>query len=101
MQVQLCKHYGRIYLLISTEIQPVRSQLLHWLEEFIRQVTMQQHCVAGIGVSNPSMEALDIPHLVQQAHRAYSKTNAIQFYHLQKQSVMAKEIASADAALCA
>lgn len=101
MKVHLCKHYGRIYLLVSTEEQPRRSQFLHWLEEFLRQVTMRQHCVAGIGVSNSSMEALDIPHLVQQAHRAYGQMNAIQFYHSPKQSIPAEQITSTDVSLCA
>ena len=80
LRVVQCGHYGRVYLLLHTIESKQRSWYTTWLDRFLRHVTAQQQCIAGFGVSQPSRFAAEIPQLVQQAHKAYRKTSAIQFY---------------------
>ncbi len=81
MRVLLCEHYERICMLFCTNDTIGQVWLSRWLEGFLRNITLQQGCIAGIGVSQTGKEPTALPHLVQQAYKAYQKDNAIQFYH--------------------
>ncbi|MFI3168757.1 MAG: response regulator [Faecalibacterium sp.] len=84
IRVLLCEHYGRICMLLcASEVKPQAWQS-HWLESFLRNITLQQKCIAGIGVSQTSADHNALPQLVQQAYKAYQKNNAIQFYQPQR-----------------
>ncbi len=83
MRVLQCEHYSRIYLLFCSSTPLARAPLGDWLAHFLTEVTQQQNCIAGMGVSGNADDLSALPQLVQQAYKAYQKNNTIQFYEPQ------------------
>lgn len=84
MRVLQCEHYSRIYLLFCSDAPLTRAALRDWLETYLQNITQQQNCIAGMGVSQTTSELASLPQLVQQAYKAYAKSNTIQFYEMQR-----------------
>ena len=100
LKVLQCGHYGRVYLLLCTGEQRPRSWYTGWMERFLRIVTARQNFIGGIGVSQTGCFSAEIPHLVQQAHKAYRKTNAIQFYTKQTEEYRPLGLHTMEQELC-